>query len=149
MFFVIFRTLYIDYIIMILTCQDKIKYFILSNNQELELPKPTSRYVTILKEETEKARKVTSNRYFKFGEEDGVKTFNKREYLLDQPKSKLYAIAKECKMKHYKQLALWSLVSKILKQPNINDIIYKLLADDRHYKIDEEDLEVIKACRYI
>lgn len=42
-------------------------------NQELELPKPTSRYVTILKEETEKARKATSNRYFKFCEEDGVK----------------------------------------------------------------------------
>lgn len=81
------------------------------DNQELELPKPTSRYVTILKEETEKARKATSNRYFKFGEEDGVKTFNKREYLLDQPKSKLYAIAKECKMKHYRQLA-----SKIQKK---------------------------------
>lgn len=115
----------------------------------MELPKPTSRYVTILKEGTEKARKAAFNRYFKFGEENGVKTFNKREYLLDQPKSKLYAIAEECKMKHYRQLALWSLVSEILKQPNIDEIIYKLLADDRHYKIDEEDLEAIKASRYI
>ncbi|MEF9960026.1 MAG: hypothetical protein RR448_00165 [Niameybacter sp.] len=30
-----------------------------------------------IKEETEKARKATSNKYFKFDEEDGVKTFNK------------------------------------------------------------------------
>ena len=130
--------------------KSKVNYTITEvDNKELELPKPTSRYVTILKGETEKARKATSNRYFKFGEEDGVKTFNKREYLLDQPKSKLYAIAKECKMKNYRQLALWSLVSEILKQPNIDEIIYKLLADDRHYKIDEEDLEAIKAGRYI
>ena len=52
-------------------------------------------------------------------------------------------------MKHYRQLALWSLVSEILKQPNIDEIIHKLLADDRHYKIDEEDLEAIKAGKYI
>lgn len=117
--------------------------------QELDLPKPTSRYVTILKEETEKARKATANKYFKFGEEDGVKTFNKREYLLDQPKSKLYAIAKECGLKKYRQLALWSLVSTILQQPNINDIIYRLLAEDRHYKIDDEDLEAIGVGKYI
>ena len=52
--------------------------------------------LTLKNLETEKARKATSNRYFKFGEEDGVKTFNKREYLLDQPKSKLYAIVRTC-----------------------------------------------------
>ena len=117
--------------------------------QQLELPKPTSRYVTLLKAETEKARQATANKYFKFGEEDGVKTFNKREYLLDQPKYKLYEIAKECGLKKYRQLALWSLVSAILQQPNINDIIYKLLQEDRHYKIDEEDLALMKAGQYI
>ena len=116
--------------------------------QGLELPKPTNRYVTLLKAETEKARKATSNQYFKFGTEDGAKTFNKREYLLDQPTSKLYAIAKECKIKRYRQLARWSLVSEILKQPDIQNIIYKLLASDRHYKIDEEDLLAIKMGRY-
>lgn len=116
--------------------------------QELELPKPSNRYITLLKEETEKARIATSNKYFKFDEEDGVKTFNKREYLLDQPKSKLYAICKECKLTKYKQLKLWSLVSLILKQPNIDDIIYKLLANDRHYKIADEDSEAIKARKY-
>lgn len=116
--------------------------------QELELPKPSNRYITLLAEETEKARIATSNKYFKFDEEDGVKTFNKREYLLDQPKSKLHAICKECKLTKYKQLKLWSLVSLILKQPNIDDIIYKLLANDRHYKIADEDSEAIKARKY-
>lgn len=72
----------------------------------LDLPKPTGRYVTLLKEETEKARKATSNKYFKFDEEDGVKSFNKREYLFHQPKYKLYNICKDCKIKHYKQLSL-------------------------------------------
>lgn len=116
--------------------------------ETLTLPKPTSRYITLLKEETKKARNATSNKYFKFDEEDGFKTFNKREYLLDQPKSKLYAICNECKLSKYKQLAIWSLVSLILKQPNIDDIIYKLLAEDRHYKISDEDLADIKANSY-
>ena len=110
----------------------KVNYTITEmDEQELELPKPTTRYVTLLKEETEKARKATSNKYFKFGAEDGAKTFNKREYLLDQPDYKLFAIAKEAKVKRYTKLARWSLVSEILKQPNINEIIYRLLESDR------------------
>lgn len=68
----------------------------------------------LLEKETEKARKATSNKYFKFNEEDGVKSFNKREFLLDQPRSKLYTITKECKITHYRKLALWSLVTKCL-----------------------------------
>ena len=40
-------------------------------------------------------------------------------------------------------MARWSLVSEILKQPNITDIIYRLLESDRHYKIDEEDLQAV------
>lgn len=115
------------------------------DNQELELPKPSSRYISLLMKETEKARKATENKYFKFNAEDGARTFNKREYLLDQPKIKIYTIAKECGLKHYRQLSLWSVVSEILKQPNINDILYRLLAEDRHYKIDDEDLEAIRA----
>lgn len=71
-------------------------------------------------------------------------SFNKREYLLDLPKTKLHAIAKECKLTRYKQLAVWSLVSKLLEQPDISDIIYRLLLEDRHIKIDEEDLLVMR-----
>ena len=93
----------------------------------------------LLEKETEKARKATSNKYFKF---------NKREFLLDQPRSKLYTITKECKITHYRKLALWSLVTKMLEQPNITEIIYKLLVENRAYKIDEEDLEAMKDGRY-
>lgn len=35
----------------------------------LTLPKPSNRYITLLKAETEKARKATSNKYFKFDED--------------------------------------------------------------------------------
>lgn len=112
--------------------------------QELDLSKPSSRYIKLLEEETRKARAATANRYFKFNEEDGVISFNKREYLLDLPKTKLHAIAKECKLTRYKQLAVWSLVSRLLEQPDISDIIYRLLLEDRHIKIDEEDLQAMR-----
>ncbi|WP_206363857.1 hypothetical protein [Gudongella oleilytica] len=107
--------------------------------QQIEIPKPSTRYVTLLDLNTEKARNASNNKYFKFSEEDGVRTFNKREYLLDQPKSKLYAICKESKLTKYRKLALYSLVSLILKQPNIEDIIYKLISEDQHIKISQED----------
>lgn len=116
-------------------------------NQKLDLPKPSSRYIMLLKQETEKARKATANQYFKFGEEDGVRKFNKREYLLDMAPSKIRKIAKEGKIKGFSKMNIWVLVTEILKQPNINDILYKLLANDRHYQIDQEDLEAIKVGR--
>ena len=117
--------------------------------KELEMPKPTNRYVAMLKEETEKARKATSNKYFKFGTEDGVKTFRKRDYLLDQPNTKLWEIAKECGIKGARKANRWTLVSQIMAQPNLNEILYKLLANDRHYTIDDEDLVAIRAGKYI
>lgn len=58
----------------------------------------------VLKEEAEKARNAIDNPYFKFNEEDGVLSFNKREYLLDLPKIRLYAIAKECRIPRYEKL---------------------------------------------
>jgi len=63
-----------------------------------------------------------------------------------QPKSKLYPICKNHDMKKYKKLALYnSLVSSILKLPDIENIIYELIISDRHYKIANEDLEAIKS----
>lgn len=116
--------------------------------QELEIPRPSTRYVTLLRINTDKARIVSNNKYFKFNEEDGVRTFNKREYLLDQPKYKLYEICKECKLTKYRKLALWSLISLIISQPNIEDIIYKLISKDQHIKISQEDLDAIEAGRF-
>lgn len=117
--------------------------------KELKLPKPSPRYMKVLKEETEKARTVIDNLYFKFNKEDGVLSLNKREYLLDLPKSRLYAIAKECHIPRYKKLAHWSLISVVLKQENIQDILYQQLAKDRNQLIDEEDLEVMKSSCYV
>jgi len=37
-------------------------------------------------------------------------------------------------MKKYRQLALYSLVSAIMKLPDIDNIIYELIISDRHYK---------------
>lgn len=126
--------------------KSKTKYTISNvKDKELVLPKPSTRYISILKSETEKIRTATSNQYFKFDEKDGVKTFNKREYLLDQPKSKLYAICKAHDLKKYRKLALYSLVSTILKLPDINNIIYELIVSDRHYIIAQEDLDSIKS----
>jgi len=118
------------------------------NNQEIDLPKPSGRYVALLKEETEKARSISANKYFKFDEEDGVKTFNKREYLTNLPKTKIYALCKECGLTGYKKLSMWSVISLLLKQPNIDLIIYKLLQEDRYYKIAEEDLAAIADGRF-
>ena len=114
-------------------------------NQSVELQKPSGRYVSQLKKETKKARKATGNRYFKFDEEDGFKNFDKRAYLSDLPKTRLYAICKECGLKKYKSLSLWSVISQLLKHPNIDMIIYRLLGEERYYDISEEDLEEIKA----
>lgn len=117
-------------------------------NKELELPKPTSRYMTLLKKRTEDARIATSNKYFKFDEEDGFKSFKMREYLLDKPKYKLHELCRELGLKKYSKLAQWSLVSLLLKQPTISEIIYKLLLADRHYVVAEEDLEAIRSEGY-
>ena len=136
-------------IIFIEILKSKVNYTIAQiNNKKLELPKPTTRYIALLKAETEKARIATGNKYFKFDEEDGVKTFNKREYLLDQPKSKLHAICKAHAIKKHKPLALYSLVSAIIKLPDIDNIIYKLITTDRHYDVADEDLETIKSMTY-
>ncbi|MBX4260319.1 hypothetical protein [Clostridium estertheticum] len=48
-------------------------------------------------------------------------------------------------MKKYKKLALYSLVSSILKLSDIENIVYELIISDRRYKIANEDLEAIKS----
>ena len=129
--------------------KSKVNYTITEiDNKGLDLPKPSGRYVSILQQETEKARIATQNKYFKFDEEDGVKTFNKREYLFSQPKYKLFEICKECGFTHYRKLSLWTIVSMILDHPEADMIIYKLLQNDRHYKIADEDLDAIEDSRF-
>ena len=122
----------------------KVNYTVVDvENQQVDLPKPSGKYVSILQKETEKAREASANKYFKFDEEDGVKTFNKRDYLSDIPVVKFYAICKECGLTGYRKLSRWSVISTLMKHPDIDHIIYRLLQEDRHYKIAEEDLIAI------
>ena len=122
----------------------KVNYTVVDvENQQVDLPKPSGKYVSILQKETEKAREASANKYFKFDEEDGVKTFNKRDYLSDIPMVKFYAICKECGLTGYRKLSRWSVISTLMKHPDIDHIIYRLLQEDRHYKIAEEDLIAI------
>ena len=114
-------------------------------NQTISLPKPTGRYIAQLKTETKKARVASGNKYFKFDEEDGFKNFDKRSYLFDLPKTRLFAICKECGLKKYKNLSKWSVISQLLKHPEIDMIIYRLLGERRYYDIADEDLAEIKA----
>lgn len=57
-----------------------------------------------------------------------------KELVLPKPSSRYMEVLK--------------LVSLILKQDNIQDIIYQQLAKDRNQLIDEEDLEVIRSSVY-
>ena len=135
--------------ILIEILKKKVNYTITdAENQKLEFPRPSPRYVALLAEHTEKARTASGNQYFKFNEEDGLKSFNKREFLLDQPKSKLHAICKECKLTKYRNYTLYPLVSLILKQPNIYEIIYKLISTNQTIKVAQEDLDSIEAERF-
>lgn len=86
-----------------------------------------------LKEETEKLQILTNNT-FTFNDEDNVATFNKREILLNIPKSKLYELAKHYKIQKYKKLAKWCLASLLLKQSGIDTMLYKVVSRDRVVK---------------
>ena len=105
------------------------------NNKQLDLPKPTGKYMAMLKEETEKL-KILTNNTFTFNDEDNVATFNKREILLNIPKYKLYELAKYYKIHKYKKLAKWCLASLLLKQSDIDTMLYKVMLKDRVVKED-------------
>ncbi len=114
----------------------------------LDLPKPTGRYIQLLKEQTAKARQITQNKYFKFDEED-VPCFNKRRILLDAPKSRLAELAKAHKVKGYTKMTHWALAAALIKEPDIDEIIMDLITKDRHYEISEEDRKYLESLRYL
>ena len=94
--------------------------------------------MNILIEETKKVREITKNKYFKFNEEDRVVTFNKREYLLDIPRYKLYNLCREYNIKRFRKLAIWSIVTLLLKQSDIDIKIYQLLEKHRFLRNNDE-----------
>lgn len=117
-------------------------------NTTLDLPKPSSRYVTLLKKKTRAARKTTDNNFFKFDTEDNVVSFDKRKYLSELPASKLKSIYADYGIKHRRKWSRWSNISEILKRPDIDVIILKLIDQDKVIKIYDEDLEYMKQQAY-
>ena len=98
--------------------------------QELELPQPTGKYMKMLKETTI-TMKTISNNEFRFNDEDNVSSFNKREYILNIPQYKLYELARHYKIKKYRKLANWSIVSILTKEKDIDKTIYNIMLKDR------------------
>lgn len=67
--------------ILIMLLKQKVNYTVADmHSQELTLPKASGKYMSLLKEQTLKARKESQNVYFKFDEEDGVATFDRRAF---------------------------------------------------------------------
>lgn len=87
----------------------------------------------MLKKETEKLQSMT-NIEFTFNEEDNISTFNKREYILNLPKYKLYNLARHYKIPKYKKLANWCLANLLLKQNDIDNMLYQVMLKDRIVK---------------
>ena len=113
---------------------------------KLELPKVSDKYMSLLKEHTLKARSLTKNPYFKYDEEDNIISFSKRKYLEDVPKYKL-----ETLRKHYKISPHWgkyAVISELLKKKDIDNQILNLINNDKHTKINEEDLKFIEVSSY-
>ena len=102
--------------------------------------------MSLLKERTLKARSVTKNPYFKYDEEDNIISFSKRKYLEDIPKYKL-----ETLRKHYKISPHWgkyAVISELLKKKDIDNQILNLINNDKHTKINDEDLKFIEASSF-
>lgn len=114
----------------------------------LTLPKPSPRYMALLKAETEKARKITQNAYFKFDEEDKVISFDKRKYLSDLPETRLKEVCKDYKIKYQRKWVRWANISQILKHPDINKIIIGLIQKDKAMQITNEDLDYLSKEQY-
>lgn len=114
---------------------------------KLDLPKPSGRAAQILIEKTETARQITANRYFKFDEED-LPSFNKREILLDAPRSRLTEVAKAHQIRGHTKMTQWSLAAAIARLPDVDTIVIDLIIRDRHYEIAEEDIKYLQSLRF-
>ncbi len=113
----------------------------------LNPPKPSGRFMQLLKEKTEIARQHTANRYFKYDSED-IPSFNIREILLDAPRVRLNELAKSHSIKGYTKMSQWVLASTLAKLPDAEGIVVDLITTYRHYEIAEEDILYLKSLKY-
>jgi hypothetical protein len=84
----------------------------------------------------------------KYDPEDGVWTFNNREYLKHLPKTKVLEIGKRYQIKGYIKLARYMLESAILQLPEIEEIIFELRTTNDKNRITDEDMAAIKAGKF-
>lgn len=115
---------------------------------KLTLPKPSPRYMTLLKSYTKEARKLTDNRYFKFDEEDNVVSFDKRTYLMDIPETRIKDACKHFGIKYKRKWVRWSTVAEILKNPKAQEIIIYLINRDKVLKMYQEDIDYLTQQSY-
>lgn len=113
----------------------------------LNPPKPSGRFMQLLKEKTELARQHTANRYFKYDAED-IPSFNIREILLDAPRVRLNELAKSHSIKGYTKMSQWVLASTLAKLPDAEGIVVDLITTYRHYEIADEDILYLKSLKY-
>lgn len=112
----------------------------------LDLPKVSNKYMELLKSKTEEMRKLTSNPYFKYDEEDNVVSFEKRKFLEDVPKYKIENLCSKYKIPH--KWNTYCKISALLKVPSINEEILNLISENRHYDISPEDIKALEDAKY-
>ncbi len=115
---------------------------------ELRLPKPSSRYITLLKAHTKEARRITDNEYFKFDEEDNVISFNRRQYLADIPESRLKLAFKHFRIRYKGSWVRWANISILLKDPRVNEIVMFLIKKDKSMQLYQEDIDYLAKEQY-
>jgi len=114
----------------------------------LVLPKPTNKFLSLLKANTDKVRKETNNQFFKFSTDDSIYTFDHRAFLTVQPRSKLHKICRIHSIRGYSEWTVRGIVVKILSFRDIDAIIASLIAGKRDSLVDDEDKKAIAASRY-
>ena len=113
---------------------------------KLKIKKPSDKYIKLLEERTKQIRVNTKNPYFKYDNEDNVIGFDKRKYLEDLPKYKLEKLCSIYKIPH--KWAKYCKISELLKQSDLSLEIEKLIIEDRHYLIDDEEQAKLSYSRY-
>ena len=116
---------------------------------KLVLPKPTGRFVAMLKKQTDSIRKEICVPVFKLDVEDGLCSFDRRAFLNALPRSALHKICHENGIRGYSKWPKRSIVAKVLTLPNINGIIANLIKEHRDRLVDEEDIKARAARLYV
>ena len=96
----------------------------------------------LLKEKTLETKAITGKSYFKFNEEDGIESFNIRNFLNDLPDYKLDKL--RTKYRIPKRYAKYAVISQLLTMPDINKQILLLIDTYKTKAMEDEDRELAR-----